>query len=70
MTKTRLTPREGRQRKELFIFARFHARDGQQGAVAAALREEIPQARAEPGCIAIDAYRSIRDPRLFFVHSR
>ncbi len=55
---------------DLFIFARFHAREGQQGAVEAALREEIPQARAEPGCIAIDAYRSTRDPRLFFIYSR
>jgi quinol monooxygenase YgiN len=55
---------------ELFIFARFHAREGEQGAVEAALREEIPQARAEPGCIAIDAYCSTRDPRLFFIHSR
>jgi quinol monooxygenase YgiN len=55
---------------ELFIFARFHAREGQQGAVEAALREEVPQARAEPGCLAINAYRSMRDPRLFFIHSR
>jgi quinol monooxygenase YgiN len=55
---------------ELFIFARFHAREGQQGTVEAALQEEIPQARAEPGCLAIDAYRSTRDPRLFFIYSR
>lgn len=55
---------------ELFIFARFHAREGQEGAVAAALRDEIPLARAEPGCLRHDAYRSTRDPRLFFIHSR
>jgi quinol monooxygenase YgiN len=55
---------------ELFIFARFHAREGQQGALEATLRDEIPQARAEPGCLAINAYRSTRDPRLFFIHSR
>ena len=41
---------------ELFIFARFHAREGREG--------------AEPGCLAIAAYRSARDPRLFFIHSR
>ncbi len=26
--------------------------------------------RAEPGCLAIEAYRSTRDPRLFWIHSR
>ncbi len=36
----------------------------------AVIREEIPQARAEPGCLTINAYRSKRDPRLFFIHSR
>lgn len=70
MAKTRLTSREGRHPKELFIFARFHAREGQQGAVAAALREELPQSRAEPGCLAIEAFRSTRNPQLFFIHSR
>lgn len=53
-----------------FIFARFHAREGQQDAVAAALRDVVPPTRAEPGCRAIEAYRSTRDPRLFYIHSR
>ena len=55
---------------ELFIFARFHAREGQEEAVAALLRERVGPARAEPGCLAINAYRSVRDPRLFWIHSR
>jgi quinol monooxygenase YgiN len=55
---------------ELFIFGRFHARDGQQEAVAAALREVVGPTRQEPGCLAIGQYRSIRDSRLFYVHSR
>jgi quinol monooxygenase YgiN len=55
---------------ELTIFARFHARDGQADAVAAALREVVPPSRAEPGCVAIEAYRSIQDPDLFFISSR
>jgi quinol monooxygenase YgiN len=55
---------------ELFVFARFHAREDQQGAVAAALREVVPPTRAEPGCSKIAAYRSTRDPRLFYIHSR
>jgi quinol monooxygenase YgiN len=54
---------------EIFIFARFHALVGQEAAVAAALGEQVPAARAEPGCLAIAAYRSVRDPRLFWIHS-
>ena len=55
---------------ELFIFGRFHAREGQEGAVAAALRDVLGPSREEPGCLAIQHFRSIRDPRLFYVHSR
>jgi len=55
---------------ELFIFARFHAHEGLQGAVAAALRDVAGSSRTEPGCLAIEAYRSTRDPRLFYIHSR
>jgi quinol monooxygenase YgiN len=55
---------------ELFIFGRFHAREGEEDAVAAALREVLGPTRAESGCLAIGHYRSIRDPRLFYVHSR
>jgi quinol monooxygenase YgiN len=54
---------------ELFIFACFHAREGQEDAVAAALRDTVVPSRAEPGCWAIAAYRSAREPRLFFIHS-
>ena len=55
---------------ELFIFARFHARPGQEEAVAAAIREVLPHSGAEPGCLSIGGFRSTRDPRLFFIHSR
>ncbi len=55
---------------ELFIFARFHAREGQEDALAALLREQVAGVPAEPGCLAINAYRSVRDPRLFWIHSR
>jgi quinol monooxygenase YgiN len=54
---------------ELFIFARFHARAGHDAAVEAALRDVVPPSRAEPGCRAIAAYRSTRDPLLFYIHS-
>ena len=55
---------------ELFIFARFHARPGQESAVAEALRDIVAPSRAEPGCLDIHAFRSTRDGRLFYIHSR
>jgi quinol monooxygenase YgiN len=55
---------------ELYIFGRFHARAGHEGAVADVLHEVLAPSRAEPGCLSIHAYRSVRDPRLFYIHSR
>ncbi len=55
---------------ELFIFARFHARSGREDAVAQAVLEVIVPSRAEPGCLTIHAFRSLRDPQLFYIHSR
>ncbi len=55
---------------ELVIIARFHAREGEEDAVGAALTEQVAKARGEPGCISIMALRSTRDPRLYFIHSR
>jgi quinol monooxygenase YgiN len=55
---------------ELFIFARFHAREGEEANVAATIRAVLEPSRAEPGCVAIDGFASTRDPRLFYIHSR
>src|ERR1700733_1354474 len=55
---------------ELFIFARFHARPGNEQAVAEAIANNLGPTRAEAGCLGIQAFRSIRDPRLFYIHSR
>ena len=55
---------------ELFIFARFHARPGNEGAVAEAILDNLVPSREEPGCLNIHAYRSTRDPLLFYIHSR
>ncbi len=55
---------------EIFIFARFHARPGNEPAVKEALREVVIASREEDGCIGIDSFRSIRDPQLFYIHSR
>jgi quinol monooxygenase YgiN len=55
---------------ELFIFARFHAKEGRQAAVALALHEVVASTRQEQGCLLIQAFESIRDPQLFYIHSR
>jgi quinol monooxygenase YgiN len=55
---------------ELFVFARFHARPEHENAVAEALRDVLGPSREEAGCLSIHAFRSIRDPRLFYIHSR
>jgi quinol monooxygenase YgiN len=55
---------------KLFIFARFHAREGQEGALGAALREQIERVQSEPGCLEMGVYASVRNPRLFWIHSR
>lgn len=55
---------------ELFIFGRFHARPGEEGAVEEALRDVIDPSRDEAGCVSIQAFRSTGDPRLFYIHSR
>jgi quinol monooxygenase YgiN len=55
---------------KLFIFARFHARKGQEEALEALLRAQPELVRAEPGCLEMGLYRSVRDPRLLWIHSR
>jgi len=73
-TKESTQPKDGetiaRSATELYIFARFHAQAGREQDVADALSEVLPLARAEPGCLGIQAFRASRDPRLFFIHSR
>ena len=57
--------------RELFIFARFHALPGQEKSVEDALRKIIaPTRQQEPGCLEIHIFRSIKDARLFYIHSR
>ena len=54
----------------MFFFARFHARRSKERAVAEALLDVLAPSREEPGCLSIHAFRSIHDPRLFYIHSR
>jgi len=53
----------------LYIFARFHAHEGHERDVAETLRDEVPLARSEAGCVNIDAFRASHNARLFFIHS-
>lgn len=55
---------------QLYIFARFHAREGNENAVAEAIVDVLAPTREEPGCLGIHGFRSTRDPRLFYIHSR
>jgi quinol monooxygenase YgiN len=55
---------------ELEIFARAHAREGKEAEVERAIRTVLPETRKEPECLFVRAYRSLTDPRLFYVHSR
>jgi quinol monooxygenase YgiN len=54
---------------EIFIFARFHAKEGLQQAVAESIREVLGPTRQEPGCLSIHAYSAAQDPRLWYIHS-
>lgn len=55
---------------ELFTFARFHARAGQEETVERLIREGQDGSRTEPGCLSTHVFRSTRDPRLFYIHAR
>jgi quinol monooxygenase YgiN len=55
---------------ELTIFARFHVKAGCEDAMLAALANVATPTRAETGCLFQQGYRSIGDPRLFYVNSR
>ncbi|MGA9565760.1 MAG: putative quinol monooxygenase [Candidatus Korobacteraceae bacterium] len=55
---------------EIFIFARFQARPGAESEVEAALREVVPPSRAEAGCLSLHVFHCIREPQIFYIHSR
>lgn len=55
---------------EQSVFVRLHARKGEENAVEEALREVTGPSRGEEGCLSFHTFRSMRDPRLFFIHSR
>ena len=54
---------------QLDAIVRFHAREGQEESIEAAMREAASAVRAESGCLGIEYFRSTRDSRLFYIHS-
>lgn len=54
---------------ELFIFGKFHAREGCEEALGEAMRKVILATREEEGCLEVRGFRSVRDPRLLYLHS-
>ena len=55
---------------EQFVFVRLHAREGEESAVEEALREVMGPSREEAGCLSFHLFRSMRDRRLFYIHSQ
>lgn len=61
---------ENGESQERYGFVRLRAREGQEAAVEEALREVMAASRAEAGCLDFHIFRSMRDRRLFFIHSK
>jgi quinol monooxygenase YgiN len=55
---------------EQYVFVRLLARTGEERAVEEALREVMGPSRKEPGCLSFHLFRSMRDHKLFYIHSR
>ena len=54
----------------MYIFARFHAREGKESELASTLTTVSVATRAEPDCLRHQVFRSTKEPRLFFIHSQ
>ena len=52
------------------VFVRLHSREGEELGVEEALREVAGATREEAGCLSFQTFRSVRDGRLFYIHSR
>ena len=55
---------------EQYVFVRLQAREGEESAVEQALHDVAGPSREERGCLSFHLFRSMRDRRLFFIHSR
>src|SRR5437899_9668257 len=55
---------------ELYIFGRFLVLDGKETVFEEALGDVVTATRAEAGCLEVHGYRSVRNARLYYLHSR
>ncbi len=55
---------------EQYVFVRLHAGEGNETGVEEALRDVAGPTREEVGCLSFQVFRSMRDRRLFYIHSR
>ena len=53
----------------VYIFARFQPKPGREQEVSDELRRVLAPTGAEPGCLSIRLFESLREPRVFFIHS-
>ena len=60
----------GEEAVEQDVFVRLLAREGEESAVEQALRDVLAPSREEQGCLGFQLFRSMRDRRLFYIHSR
>ena len=55
---------------EQYVFVRLLARPGEERGVEEALREVMGPSREEAGCLSFHLFRSMRERRLFYIHSK
>lgn len=55
---------------EYEVSTRFHARPGNEDPLRDAVLGILAPVRAELQCLSVHAFRSVDDPRLFFITSR
>ncbi len=54
----------------LYVFARFHSKPGLERRVEQAIVKVLGPTREEVECLGVNMFRSVRDGRLFYIHSR
>jgi quinol monooxygenase YgiN len=54
----------------LYVFARFHAKTGSEHRVEHEIRKVLGPTRAELECLGVNMFRSVRNDRLFYIHSK
>jgi quinol monooxygenase YgiN len=54
----------------LYVFARFHAKAGLERRVEQEIVKVLAPTREEPDCLGVNMFRSLRDNRLFYIHSK